>query len=91
MDLRFDIIDSVGRLDLEGDGFARKGLNEDLHDGLQLWCKIMQTDQGKNNMEAIASSPQQYCRPQPSAMMLDQQEKRKDAVESGNVVSLILV
>jgi len=29
-----DIVDRVGGFDLEGDGFARKGLDEDLHDGL---------------------------------------------------------
>lgn len=30
-----------------------------------------------DNLKAIAPSPQQYCRPQPSAEMLDQQEKEK--------------
>jgi len=29
-----DIVDRVGGFNLEGDGFARKGLDEDLHDGL---------------------------------------------------------
>ena len=31
LDLGFHILDRVGRLDLEGDGLAREGLNEDLH------------------------------------------------------------
>jgi len=31
LDLGLDIVDRVGRLDLEGDGFAREGLHEDLH------------------------------------------------------------
>ena len=34
LDLGLDIVDGVGRLDLEGDGLAREGLDEDLHDGL---------------------------------------------------------
>ena len=28
LDLRLDVVDGVGRLDLEGDGLAREGLNE---------------------------------------------------------------
>ena len=31
LDLCLDILDGVGGLDLEGDGLAREGLNEDLH------------------------------------------------------------
>ena len=31
LDLSFDILDGVGRLDLKGDGLAREGLDEDLH------------------------------------------------------------
>lgn len=31
LDLRLDIVDGVRRLNLEGDGFAREGLDEDLH------------------------------------------------------------
>ena len=34
LDLGLDIVDGVGRFDLEGDGFTRQGLNENLHDGL---------------------------------------------------------
>lgn len=30
-----DIVDGIGGFDLEGDGFAREGLDEDLHDGLE--------------------------------------------------------
>jgi len=32
LDLSLDIVDGVRRLDLEGDSFARKGLDENLHD-----------------------------------------------------------
>jgi len=35
LDLGLDIIDRIGGLDLEGDGFASEGLNEDLH-GVQV-------------------------------------------------------
>lgn len=31
LDLGLDIVDSVGGLDLKGDGLPRKGLDEDLH------------------------------------------------------------
>src|SRR5260370_41100819 len=31
LDLGLDIIDGIGRLDLEGDGLAREGLDKDLH------------------------------------------------------------
>ena len=31
MDLAFHIVDSIGRLDLKGDGLPREGLDEDLH------------------------------------------------------------
>ncbi len=34
LDLGLDIVDGVGRLNLEGDGLTREGLNEDLHDCL---------------------------------------------------------
>ena len=34
LDLGLDIVDGVRRLNLEGDGFAREGLDEDLHDYL---------------------------------------------------------
>ena len=34
LDLGLDIVDGVGRFDLEGDGLTRQGLNENLHDGL---------------------------------------------------------
>ncbi len=36
LDLGLDIVDGVGRFDLEGDGLTREGLNEYLHDGLDL-------------------------------------------------------
>jgi hypothetical protein len=31
LDLALDIVDSIGRLDLEGDRLPREGLDEDLH------------------------------------------------------------
>ena len=31
LNLALDIVDGVGRLDLEGDGLTREGLDEDLH------------------------------------------------------------
>ena len=31
LDLGLNVVDGVGGLDLEGDGLAREGLNEDLH------------------------------------------------------------
>jgi hypothetical protein len=31
LNLGLDIVDSVGRLDLKGDGLAREGLDENLH------------------------------------------------------------
>ena len=33
LDLGLDIVNGVGRLHLEGDSLARKGLHENLHDG----------------------------------------------------------
>lgn len=33
LNLGLDIVDCVGRLHLKGDGLAREGLHEDLHDG----------------------------------------------------------
>ena len=33
LDLGLDVVDSVGRLDLKGDGLASESLNEDLHRG----------------------------------------------------------
>ena len=36
LDLGLDIVDGVRRLHLKGDGLAREGLDEDLHDGLYL-------------------------------------------------------
>ena len=42
LDLGLDIVDGVGRFDLEGDGLTRQGFDENLHDGLvtkrQLLC-----------------------------------------------------
>lgn len=35
-----DIVDGVGGFDLEGDGFAREGLDQDLHDGLAGWKSV---------------------------------------------------
>jgi len=35
LDLGLDVVDSIRRLDLKGDGFAREGLDEDLHASTQ--------------------------------------------------------
>lgn len=35
LDFGLDIVDGVGRFDLEGDGFTREGFDEDLHAGLE--------------------------------------------------------
>ena len=40
LDLSLDIIDSVRRLDLESDSFARKGLDENLH-SVESWLKTL--------------------------------------------------
>jgi hypothetical protein len=43
LNLGLDIVDSVGRLNLEGDGLAGQGLDEDLHDGgvaMRVFCCI---------------------------------------------------
>ena len=44
LDLGLDIVDGVGRFDLEGDGLTRQGLDENLHDGLvtkrQVLCTV---------------------------------------------------
>ena len=34
LNLCLDIVDGVGRFNLEGNGLTRKGLDENLHDGL---------------------------------------------------------
>lgn len=40
LDLGLDIVDGVGRFDLEGDGLTREGLDENLHDGLVVECQL---------------------------------------------------
>jgi hypothetical protein len=40
LDLALDIIDRVGRLDLEGDGLSSQGLDEDLHTSSQSKDKV---------------------------------------------------
>lgn len=35
LNLRLDIVDGVGRFDLEGDCLTREGFDKDLHDGLR--------------------------------------------------------
>jgi len=39
LNLLLHILDAVGGFDVEGDGLARQGLNEDLHrhEGRQVW------------------------------------------------------
>ena len=43
LDLGLHIVDRVGRLHLEGDGLAREGLDEDLHDCLRKKKDIRKT------------------------------------------------
>jgi len=38
LDLGLDIVDSVGRLHLKGDGLAGESFNKDLHDKLRVRC-----------------------------------------------------
>ena len=42
LDLRFHIVDGVGRLNLEGDGLPREGLDKDLHQ----YCSRSRTPPG---------------------------------------------
>lgn len=38
LNLRLDIVDGIGRFDLEGNGLTREGLDEDLHcEDLKRW------------------------------------------------------
>lgn len=37
LDLGFDIIDNIRRLDLKGNSLSRESLNEDLHAGLSIF------------------------------------------------------
>ena len=48
LDLGLDIVDGVRGLNLEGDGLAREGLDEDLHLGgcVWLWTKRAVTKAG---------------------------------------------
>lgn len=39
LDLGFDIIDSIRRLDLKGNSLSREGLDEDLHAGLVIFSE----------------------------------------------------
>lgn len=40
LNLGLDIVNGVGRFDLEGDGLTRKGFYENLHDGLEIWSDV---------------------------------------------------
>ena len=37
LDLRLDVVDGIGGLDLKGDGLAGESLNEDLHLGCRMY------------------------------------------------------
>ena len=76
MNLRLYIVDGVGRFDFKGDGLAREGLYENLHDGLSRLRQYHPVIEGMKVTKAIAPSPRQCCRPQPSAEMLDQQDRK---------------
>ena len=65
LDLGFDIVDGVGRFDLEGDGLTRQGLNENLHDGLvtkrQLRCEKLHEDSKLTSTNVVVLNLQQRC------------------------------
>ena len=46
LDLGLNIIDGVGRLNLEGDGLSSKSLDKDLHNGVmcELWWWVVSKD-----------------------------------------------
>ena len=73
LDLGFDIVDGVGGFDLEGDGFAREGLDENLHLGLgggsgldQYSSAFLCVRCGFDGLSFLLTSTG-ICRPQPSA------------------------
>ena len=45
LDFWFDVVDSVRRLDLKGDGFTRQSLDEDLHYNISIVQKSKDIDQ----------------------------------------------
>ena len=45
LNLRLDIVNGVGRFNLEGDSLAREGFYENLHDGLRHWSDIMRSEE----------------------------------------------
>lgn len=40
LNLGLDIVNGVGRFDLEGDGLTRESFYENLHDGLEQWSDM---------------------------------------------------
>ena len=54
LDLGLDILDGVGGLDLEGDGLAREGLDENLHlDSDENTSALSETRNQKEEMERV--------------------------------------
>ena len=70
---RFYIINGVRRFNLKGNGFAREGLDENLHDGLAMFESEMYDSREVKASIAGVFLPRQYCRPQPPA---DAQEEK---------------
>ena len=54
LDLGLDILDGIGGLDLEGDGLAREGLDENLHlDSDENTSALSETRNQKEEMERV--------------------------------------
>ncbi len=68
LNLGLDIVDSIGRFDLESDGLARKGLDEDLHDGLGMLVSSIQKKMS-GTRPRFTHLCNVYCSPQLSAEM----------------------
>lgn len=81
LDFGLDIVDGVRGLYLEGNGFTRQGLDEDLHDGLgDLRISILY------NISCQTSySPRQSCLPQPSSDVW-----KESVLQSGSIILCFL-
>ena len=57
MNFRFDIINGIGRLHLEGDSLTREGFDEDLHFRLASRVRLKFEDELGNELLAFSSGP----------------------------------
>jgi len=72
LDLGLDIVDGVGRLNLEGDRLAREGLHEDLHDCLG-------GDGQRRGLEGLGVEGEHRDDSEPvGAVMFDKEKKKRD-------------